>query len=125
MLRRRSLSYWILWAYYAPSILIMWTERDTAGAAVGWSALGGSVLATFAGACLKKAMLVRSDRRQSIGVAVVGLCLLFFAFWLAENYSAPLLGYVTVPGWAWSLLGFVLALVVSPSGVAARRPPAR
>ena len=124
-MRRRSLSYWILVAYYAPSFLIMWTEWDVVGDTAGWSAIGGSLLATFAGICLKKAVLVRADRRQSIGVAVVGLCLGFFAVLLSENYSAPLLGYVTLPGLAWSLIGFLLALIVVRPDLVSRRALAR
>ncbi len=118
---RPSLSYWGILAYYVPSFLIMGAEWRLAGAAVGLSAIGSSLLATFAGACLNKAVLVRSDRKQSIGVAVGGLCLLFFAIWLSQNYSAPLLGYVTLSGLIWSLIGFVLALIVAPPDMPPRR----
>ncbi len=100
---------WIITIYLFLSAAIAITGAMKAGVLVGLSAFGASFIAVVAAGGLKFGLLW-GDRAQKIGVPIVAMLLLTFAYWLSGGFSAQLFG-VALSGEAWAIIGGLVGLV--------------
>ena len=84
---------------------------------VGLSAFGASFLAVVAAGGLKFG-LFWGDSAQKIGVPIVAVLLLAFAYWLSGGFAAQLFG-VALSGEAWAIIGGLVGFVCVNRGMAA------
>jgi hypothetical protein len=108
---------WIITIYLFLSIAIAITGAIKAGVLVGLSAFGASYLAVVAAGGLKFG-LFWGDSAQKIGVPIVAVLLLAFAYWLSGGFAAQLFG-VALSGEAWAIIGGLVGFVCVNRGMAA------
>jgi hypothetical protein len=106
---------WIITVYLFLSAIAI-TGAIKAGVLVGLSAFGASFLAVVAAGGLKFG-LFWGDRAQKIGVPIVAVLLLTFAYWLSGGFSARLFG-VGLSGEAWAIIGALVGFVCVNRGMA-------
>jgi|SRR5215467_2326874 len=87
---------WIITIYLFLSVAIAIAGAMKAGVVVGLSAFGGSFVAVVSAGGLKFG-LFWGDRAQKIGIPIIAVLLLTFAYWLSGGFSAQLFG-VTLSG---------------------------
>ncbi len=107
---------WIITIYLLLSVAIAITGAMKAGVLVGLSAFGASFLAVIAAGGLKLG-LFWGDRAQRIGVPIVAVLLLTFAYWLSSGFSAQLFG-VALSGEAWTIIVGLVGFVCVNRGMA-------
>jgi hypothetical protein len=103
---------WVITIYLFLSVAIAVTAIKV-GVLVGLSAFGASFLAVVAAGGLKFGLFL-GDRAQKIGVPIVAVLLLTFAYWLSGGFSVHLFG-VALSGEAWAIIGGLVGLVCVPA----------
>jgi hypothetical protein len=111
-LKDAAVMVWIITIYLFLSVAIAITGAK-AGVLVGLTAFSASFLAVVAAGGLKFGLFL-GDRAQKIGVPIVAVLLLTFAYWLSGGFSVQLFG-VALSGEAWAIIGGLVGLVCVPA----------
>jgi len=101
--------FWPIFIYFIISIILAVASFFRTGTSVALCLFGTSMISLVAAGGLKFGILW-GDRAQKIGVPLVAILLLGFAYWLSSGFSVQIFGY-QLSGLTWGIIGAVIGLI--------------
>jgi hypothetical protein len=101
--------YWPIFIYLIASIILTVTSIIHVGIISALCLFGTSMISFTAAGGLKFGILW-GDKAQKIGVPLLAVLFLAFAYWLFSGFSVQLLGY-HLSGLTWGIIGVVIGII--------------